>query len=418
MPLRSLRAGAAMAAVLTLATCVGEAGWSGDSEPIRVGVLFSMTGNLAIIESSMHDATMLAIDEINAEGGVAERRIEPVAVDARSDFPTYAAEAERLLTEERVSTIFGCYTSASRKTILPIIEQHDALLMYSTFYEGIESSPHVVYTGAAPNQFVTPAVKWFLDHRGRRFFLVGSDYVYPRVTNAVIKDQLRLQGGEVVGEEYRPLGESDFSAIIDAIRRERPEVIVSTVIGDSNVPFFRGLREAGVTPDATPTLSVALGETELQHLDTRQMAGDYVAMNYFQSIPSAENDRFVRSFKARFGADAVISDPVQSAYLSVKLWAQAVARAGGDGPHQVRQAIHGLSYQAPEGTVYVDELNQHTWKTARIGQITPDGQVDIVWSSDTVVRPAPYSAFRPPGEWDELLLDLYTGWGDQWARSP
>lgn len=416
MSFRVLRAGAAAAAVLSLAACAGGAGWSRDAESIRVGVLFSMTGNLAIIESSMHDATMLAIDEINAEGGVAGRRIEPIAVDARSDFPTYAAQAERLLTGEGVRTIFGCYTSASRKTILPIIEQHDALLMYSTFYEGIESSPHVVYTGAAPNQFVTPAVKWFLDHRGRRFFLVGSDYVYPRVTNAVIKDQLRLQGGEVVGEEYLPLGASDFSAIIGAIRRERPEVILSTVIGDSNVPFFRGLRAAGVTPDATPTLSVALGETELQHLDASQMAGDYVAMNYFQSIPSADNDRFVRSFKARFGADAVISDPVQSAYVSVKLWAQAVAQAGDDAPQQVRQAIQGLSYQAPEGTVYVDELNQHTWKTARIGQITPDGQVDIVWASDTVVRPAPYSAFRPPREWDELLVDLYTGWDGEWAR--
>ncbi|MBO2451058.1 urea ABC transporter substrate-binding protein [Actinomadura barringtoniae] len=408
----------ALAAVL--AAGLLEAGYAGAQRvtlpPIKVGVLHSLTGSVAIAERPINDATLLAIEEINAHGGLLGRKIQPVVVDGRSDWPTFAALARRLLSHDRAAAIFGCYTSASRRTVEPIIERLHGALFYPTFYEGMESSPNVVYTGSAPNQFITPAVKWFLDNRGKRFYLVGSDYVYPRSSNAIIKDQLARLGGQVVGEAYVPLGASDVRGLVRKIVKARPQVIISSIVGDTNLPFYRALREAGATPQRLPVLSIVMAEAEMQFLRPAEMAGNYIAMSYFQSVGGASNEDFVRRFKRRFGAGSVISDPMQSAYESVQLWAQAVRRAHNVEPSEVLKAIRGQSFDAPEGRIWVDEENLHAWKRARIGQIRADGQVDIIWESETVLHPVPYPPSRTRRDWNGMLHDLYTGWHNSWAR--
>jgi urea transport system substrate-binding protein len=387
----------------------------GEQPPIKVGVLHSLSGTMKISEQSVVDATLLAIEEINRQGGVDGRRIEPVVVDGRSDWPTFAAEADRLILQENVRVIFGCWTSASRKEVKQVVERHDHLLFYPVQYEGLEQSPNIVYTGALPNQQIIPAVKWFFDHRGKKFFLVGSDYVFPRVANEVIKDYLGSLGGTVVGEEYIPLGSHQVSRVVQQIVGAKPDVILNTTNGDSNIPLFRELRAAGVTAQAVPTVSFSIAEVELRSIGAELLAGDYAAWNYFQSIDRPQNSRFVERFRNRWGKDRVVSDPMEAAYTGVHLWAKAVRAAGTDAPQAVRRAIPNQSMEAPQETVYVDMENQHLWKRARIGRIRPDGQFDIVWTSETITHPVPYPGFRTRAQWHGLLESLYLGWGKSWA---
>jgi len=389
--------------------------WGAKKQPIKVGVLHSLTGTMAISATSVCDATLLAIEELNAAGGVLGRRIEPVVADGKSDWPTFASEAERLITREHVAVVFGCWTSAGRKTVKPIFEKHDHLLFYPVQYEGLEQSPNIIYTGAAPNQQILPAVKWSFDHLGRRFFLVGSDYVFPRTANAIIKAQVTALGGEIVGEEYLRLGSSEAAAVVQKIVQARPTVILNTINGDSNVAFFAALRGAGITPARIPTVSFSLAEGELRHMDARTMAGDYAAWNYFQSVDSPENRRFVEAFRARYGRDRVTDDPMEAAYFGVQLWARAVTTAGTTNAKEVRKALHGQSLAAPEGIVTIDAATQHTWKVVRVGKILPDGQFEVVWSSEYPVRPIPYPEFRTPVEWESFLTQLQAGWGGAWA---
>ncbi|WP_327071087.1 urea ABC transporter substrate-binding protein [Kitasatospora sp. NBC_01302] len=384
-------------------------------QPARVGVLHSLTGSVALSELPVVDATLLAIEEINASGGLLGRTLEPVIADGCSQGPAFAEAAESLFTGDGVCAVFGCYTSASRRSVIPVIEAHDAILLYPTFYEGIESSEHVVYGGSTANQCVIPAVSWFLDNRGRDFYLIGSDYVYPRSVNAVVKDLLAALGGHVAGEVYVPLGQSDVAPLVRAIADAKPGVILSTLVGDTNMPFFRELRAAGIRPASTPTLSFVIGECELQHLDRAQMAGDYLAFNYFQSIDTPQNARFVESFRARYGQERVVGDTMAAAYNLVHLWAQAVRACGSTRPADVRRAIRGQRRAGAEGTLYVDEENLHLWRKARIGRIRADGQVDVVWTSENLIRPMPYSPYRTRREWHEMLAELHAGWGASWS---
>ena len=384
--------------------------------PIKVGVLHSLSGTMAISETSVVDATLMAIEEINEAGGVLGRQIEPIVVDGASDWPTFAREAERLISKEKVRAVFGCWTSASRKTVKPVFEKYDHLLFYPVQYEGLEKSPSIVYTGAAPNQQIIPAVQWCFDNLGKRFFLVGSDYVFPRTANAIIKDQLAALGGQVVGEEYILLGSSDVRNVIQAIVEVKPDVILNTINGDSNVAFFGELREANIMPDRTPTMSFSVAEDELRTLAVREMAGDYAAWNYFQTIDAEENRAFVRRFKEKHGRHRVVDDPMEAGYFGVHLWKQAVEQAGTDEVSAVRNAVAGQSFAAPEGTVTVEPSNNHTWKMVRIGRIRKDGQFDIVWSSDSPIRPDPYPSYRTRAEWEKFLEELYEGWGKRWAK--
>ncbi len=385
--------------------------------PIRVGILHSETGPMEISEKSMIDAEVMALEEINDAGGLlGGRRVEWVIADGRSDWPTFAREAQRLIEAEKVSVIFGCWTSASRKSVKPVVEAKSHLLIYPMAYEGLEQSPNIIYTGAAPNQQVIPAVSWCFEKlKARKFFLVGSDYVWPHCVNEIIKDQLKALGAECAGESYILFGKADVDASIQAIKKAAPDVIISTVVGDSNAPFYLGLKAAGILPQQTPVLSFSIAEDELRKLPLREMVGDYAAWDYFQSIDRAENREFVRKFQARYGVDRVTSDVIEAAYNSVRLWAQAVAEGESAEVDDVIKVIRRQSLNAPEGIVSVDYETQHTWRPVYIGRIRADGQFDLIWNSEKPVRPIPYPSSRSRADWDAFLEDLQRTWGG-WAN--
>jgi urea ABC transporter urea binding protein len=422
MDARSRAADGVTTSYAAVACCVALSGVffcscsNGAREPIRIGVLHSLTGTMAFSEKPVIDATLLAIEDLNAGGGLLGRRLQAVTVDARSDPATFASEAERLITLDKVAALFGCWTSASRKYIRPVVERHNQLLFYPVQYEGLELSPNIVYVGAAPNQQIIPAVKWCFDHLGKRFFLVGSDYVFPRTANAIIKDQVGALQGEIVGEEYILLGGGQVEGVAEKIARTRPSVILNTINGDTNIAFFRALRKRGLAPGQIPVMSFSIAEREVANIGPALMVGDYAAWNYFQSLSTPENREFVKRFQARYGADRVVSDPMEAAYVAVHLWAQAVEAAGTADSATVRHNIGDQSYLGPGGMVYVDRTTQHTWKVVRLGRIRPDGQFDVVWSSEHPVRPVPYPVSRRQAEWDDFLLTLYKGWGGQWVN--
>ncbi|QDV47935.1 Aliphatic amidase expression-regulating protein [Stieleria neptunia] len=384
-------------------------------EPIKVGLLQSISGTMSASGTSVIDATLLAIDEINESGGLLGRPIKAVVADGRSDTQSYAREAERLIVQEHVCTVFGCWTSASRKTVRPIIEAHDHLLVYPLQYEGMEESPNIIYLGAAPNQQIIPAVAWASESLNRRrFFLVGSDYVFPRTASEVIKDQLEQLDAEVVGERYLPLGGSEFEPVVQAILQSKPDLIVNTLNGDSNVAFFRAIRAAGIKRDDTPCLSFSIGEQELRGLDIASVEGDYVASTYFQSLDTPANQAFLARFKAKH-PHRVVSGAMENGYAGVHLWAQAVRDAESIEPKKIRRAIRGQHLVAPEGEVRIDPETQHCFQIPRIGQIQDDGQIRVVWSADEPIRPDPYPPSRTAEDWKAFLHDLYVGWGNEWT---
>ena len=372
---------------------------------------------MSISETPVVEAVKLSIEELNASGGLlGGRKVVPIIADGRSDWPTFAKESHRLLADEKVCAVFGCWTSASRKTVRPIFEELGGLLFYPVQYEGLEQSPNIIYLGAAPNQQIIPAVKWAYDNLGsRRFYLVGSDYVFPRAANAVIKDQVKALGASILGEDYIPLGGTDVQAIVARIVAAHPDVILNTINGDTNLAFFRALRAAGISPAAIPTISFSIGESELPSLNPSACVGDYAVWNYFQTVDSPGNTTFVDAFRKRYGADRVVSDPMEAAYCAVKLWAQAVEDAGTENTDAVRKTILDQSMAAPEGVMLIDPETQHTWRPVRVGRIRADGQFDIVWDSRRPVRPQPFPLSRTPAEWQQFLDTLQQGWGGHWA---
>ena len=403
--------------VLACLCAAGGCSGPADREPIRVGVLHSLTGTMALSERSVIDATILAVEELNERGGVLGRRVEAIVADGRSDPAAFAVEAERLILTPGMSAVFGCWTSASRKTVRPVFERHNHLLFYPVQYEGIEQSPNIVYTGAAPNQQILPAVDWCMRELGaKKFFLVGSDYVFPRTAHALIRDHVTALGGVIAGEEFVPLGSSDFETVVRRIAEAKPDVVLNCVNGDGNIALFDEMREANIKADTMPAVSFSIAEDELRSMDVKQMAGNYCAWNYFQTVPTEENQAFVRRFRQRYGAGRVTDDPMEAAYFGVHLWARAAELTGSPAPSAVRDRIRGQSFAAPEGPVMIDPENQHTWKTARIGRIRADGQFDIVWTSPQRVRPEPFPERKSRNEWELFLKNLYDEWGGQWSR--
>ncbi len=387
-----------------------------NGEPIRIGILHSLTGTMGHSGSSVADATLLAIDELNRSGGLLGRPLEPIVADGRSDPDRFLVEAKRMIEEEKVCTIFGCWTSASRKTVIPLFEELDHLLVYPVQYEGLEESPNVIYTGATPNQQIIPAVKWaYAFENKRRFFLVGSDYVFPRVAHEIIKDQLGELGAELVGEVFLPLGSSNFGPVVEQIVAAKPDMILNSINGDSNLAFFRELREKGLTAEKLPTISFSIEEEELRQLDGADVAGHYAAWNYFQSVASKENTDFIGSFRLKYGPQRVVTDPMESAYFGVKLWAQAVEQCGSTEVQQIRHAMLNQRMTAPSGNVRIDPATQHTFKTPRIGRIQTDGQFDVVWTAAKPEPPMPYPPSRTAQQWRAFLHDLYLGWDNRWS---
>ncbi|MBD0269290.1 MAG: urea ABC transporter substrate-binding protein [Cyanobacteria bacterium Co-bin8] len=368
---------------------------SGDSgDAVKVGILHSLSGTMAISETTVVDAEMLAIKEINAAGGVLGRQIQAVQEDGASDWPTFAEKAEKLIDQDEVSVVFGCWTSASRKAVLPVFESKDHMLWYPVQYEGQECSKNIFYTGAAPNQQIEPAVDWLLENKGQDFFLVGSDYVFPRTANTIIKEQLAAKGGRTVGEDYLPLGNTEVTPIITKIRAALPNggVIFNSLNGDSNVAFFKQMQGAGLTPDRYPVMSVSIAEEEVRQIGKEFLLNQYASWNYFQTVETPENEKWVADFKAEYGEDRVTNDPMEAAYIMVYLWKQAVEQAGSFDIAAVREAAYGQEFAAPEGTVTMFP-NHHISKTVRIGEVRDDGLFDIVWSTEGPVDPVPWNQY-------------------------
>ncbi len=386
-------------------------------EPIKVGILHSVSGTMAASSTVVVDATVFAIEEINQAGGLLGRPIKAVVADGRSQDEVFASEARRLITDEKVSSVFGCWTSSSRKTVKPIFEELDHLLLYPLQYEGLETSPNIFYFGAAPNQQIIPAVEHALKTMGKKkFFLIGSDYVFPRTANEIIKDVLKKDGGSVVGEMYIRLGGQDVQQAVDAIRKTAPDMILNTINGDTNTAFFRALRQAGITAQKVPTMSFSVGEQELRQYDLSQFEGDYAAWTYFQSIDTPENKAFVERFQAKY-PQRVITDPMEAAYSSVKLWAKAVEAAKTEEPKAVRRALLSQRFLAPGGPIRVDSDTQHCFKTPRLGQIQMNGQFRMIWSTPEPTAPVPFPASRTTSEWKAFLVDLYTAYGNHWSAN-
>jgi urea transport system substrate-binding protein len=367
---------------------------AGAKDGIKVGILHSLSGTMAISETTVVDAEMLAIDEINAAGGVLGKQIVPVQEDGASDWPTFAEKAAKLIDQDKVVTVFGCWTSASRKAVLPVFESKKHMLWYPVQYEGQECSQNVFYTGATPNQQIEPAVDWLLENKGKDFFLVGSDYVFPRTANTIIKEQLAAKGGKVSGEDYLPLGDTEVTPIIAKIKAALPNggVIFNSLNGDSNVSLFKQMQGAGLTPDKYPVMSVSVAEEEVKQIGPEYLKGHYASWNYYQTVENPANQKFVAAFKAKYGEDRVTSDPMEAAYIMVYLWKQAVEKAGSLDLEAVRKAAVGQEFDAPEGKVMM-QPNHHISKTVRIGEIRDDGLFDIVWSTEGPLKPVPWNQY-------------------------
>lgn len=365
---------------------------SGDT--IKVGILHSLSGTMAISEKSVVDAEKLAIKEINAAGGVLNKQIEAITEDGASNWDTFREKATKLIEQDKVAVVFGCWTSASRKNVKPVFESKDHMLWYPVQYEGQECSKNIFYTGAAPNQQIEPSVDWLLKNKGKEFFLVGSDYVFPRTANTIIKAQLEALGGKTVGEDYLPLGSTEVTPIITKIKQNLPNggIIYNTLNGDSNVAFFKQLKGAGLTPDKYPSMSVSIAEEEVKAIGVEYLKGHYAAWNYFQTVDTPANKKFVEAFKKEYGADRVTNDPMEAAYIAVYLWKQAVEKAGSPDIAKVQAAAYGQTIDAPEGKVTVN-VNHHLSKIVRIGQVRDDGLFDIVYATPAPVEPVPWNQF-------------------------
>ncbi len=359
-------------------------------EPLKVGVLHSLTGTMASSGRSLVDAILMAIDEVNQQGGILGRPLQPIIQDGASNPRIFAEKAEHLIKVDQVHTIFGCWTSASRKAVLPVVEREHHLLWYPVQYEGYEQSPAVMYGGAAPNQQIIPGLEWGLNKFGNKVFLVGSDYIFPRTANRLIRAELKRRKAILCGEQYQPLGGQDFQEIFSSILNSKPDFIINTINGDSNRGFFQKLYESNISPDTLPVISMSVAEDELQSIGVELTHGHSAAWNYFQSIDSPANQRFVSSFRQRYGQDRVTGDPIESAYVQVHLYNMAVTKAGSIQSEAVRQATAGLIFDAPQGLIRVDPRTYHTWKVARIGKIQGNGQFSIVWSSHLPLQPNPY----------------------------
>jgi urea transport system substrate-binding protein len=383
----------AMGGTVLAGTGMGFSGQVFAQETVKLGLLHSLSGTIALSEASLVDAEKMAVEEINAAGGVLGRRIEVVVEDGASENTVFAEKTRKLLERDKVAAIIGCYTSASRKAVLPGLTAGKGLLYYPTYYEGQEQDKRVIYTSQEATQSVVAAMDWMVKHKGKSIFLVGSDYIYPRTCNKIAKQALAKLGGKVVGEEYAPLGHSEFSSIINKIKAAKPDCIYSTVVAGSNVAFYKQLRAAGLDGSKQALLSTVVSENEIDGIGRDNAVGYYACMGYFQNLKTVANERFVKAFKAKYGAQRVIGDPMEVAYNSVYLWKLGVEKAKSFDPEKVIAASAGLEIEAPEGKVRVHESNQHVYKKVRVGRALPDGQFEVVWESPELMPPNPFPKF-------------------------
>ena len=388
-----LRTGVAGAAALAGPTFLTKPARAADT--IDVGVLFSLSGGLTIIEKSLHDATLMAIAEINAKGGVLGKQINAIVEDGASDPKTYNEKASKLVIEDKVTTVFACYTSASRKAVLPVFEKRNAMLFYPTYYEGYECSRNVVYTGAVPNQQLSNFIPWIFKTLGKKkFFIVGSNYIYPREMAKVCKILIKQNGGEYVADEYLELGHSEWGSMVNKIKDSGCDVVLSNVVGDSVVSFYREYRNQGLTHDKLPICATVTSEIEVAAMGAENAVGSYTSFPYFQAIDTPANKAFIERYRA-FVKDpkAVTHHALECSYFQVFLWKQALEKAGTNTANAIRTAVRGQEFDAPGGHVKVEAENLHTWLTPRIAQWLPNGQGKIINAYPGPIMPLPYSAY-------------------------
>lgn len=378
---------------------------------VKIGVLHSLSGTMAISEVSLRDAVLMAVEEINARGGVLGRKIEPVVVDPASNWDLFAEKAKQLLLQDKVAVVFGCWTSVSRKSVLPVFENNNGLLFYPVQYEGEECSRNVFYTGATPNQQLIPAAEYMMSPEGggfRKFYLLGTDYVFPRTANKILRAFLLARGvpKDSIEEEYTPFNHQDYQTIVGTIKRFATggsACVLSTINGDSNVPFYKEFANQGLRSEQVPIMAFSVAEDELRGMDTSALVGHLAAWNYFQSVETAENKAFVRAFKAYAkthnlpgGDRRVTDDPIEAAYFGVYIWKQAAEKAKSFAVDAVRTATYGQQFAAPGGAIRMHENNHHTYKPVLIGEILKDGQFRIVSRTKGLVEPEPWSKYTSP----------------------
>jgi ABC-type branched-subunit amino acid transport system substrate-binding protein len=370
-----------------------------DNDAWRVGVLFSRSGLMAITESEHFFGTALAIEELNRAGGILGREIEVIAYDPGSVPETYRKMADQLLTEDGVSVIFGCSSSAERKAVLPAIERRNGLLWYPSLYEGFEYSPNVIYTGACPNQNSFPLAEYIVRKCGPRVYLIGSDYIYPRESNRIMRDLVESYAGHIAGEQYVPMeaNDAELTRALEMIGMRSPDVVFSTIVGHTAQHFYRFYAQSGFDPARLPIASLTMAEGELREIGPEFCVGHLTAASYFGSLRSESNERFKSAFIKAYGADRPVSMWSAGAYAQVKLFAKALAQAGSLDTQRLVNAALGLGLDAPEGPVQIDADNNHVWLTPRIGRARPDGEFDIVWEGKGPIKPDPYLSVSPIG---------------------
>ena len=373
---------------------VNTTGLAVTDDAVTVGILHSVTGTMAISESGSVEAEKLAIKQINDAGGVLGRKIEIIQEDGASDWPTFAEKAKKLLVNDKVAAVFGCWTSASRKAVLPVFEKENGMLYYPTFYEGLEESKNVIYTGQEATQQIIAGLDWVAKVKNARtFYLIGSDYIWPRTSNKIARKHIEnVLKGKVVGEEYYPLGHTNFGSLINKIKLKKPDVIYSIVVGGSNVSWYKQLKAAGITSNKWTLLTISVTEDEMLGIGGENVEGFYAAMKYFQSLTNDNNKSFVAEFKKMWGEDSVIGDVTQAAYLGPWLWKAAVEKAGSFDIDKIAVASNGIELDtAPEGYVRIHDSNHHLWSKTRIGKARRDGQFDVIWESE-LIEPDPFPA--------------------------
>ena len=403
----------ALASTLAVAAAVGVHAPDAlaQAKTVKVGILHSLSGTMAISETVLKDVALMAIDEINAKGGVMGMKIEPVVVDPASNWPLFAEKARQLISQDKVAVTFGCWTSVSRKSVLPVFEELNSLLFYPVQYEGEEISRNVFYTGAAPNQQAIPAVEYLMSKEGgaaKRWVLLGTDYVYPRTTNKILRAFLKSKGvaDKDIDEKYTPFGHSDYQTIVADVKKFAAggkTAVVSTINGDSNVPFYKELGNQGLKATDVPVVAFSVGEEELRGVDTKPLVGHLAAWNYFESLKNPVNEAFIKSYKDYAkaknlpNADKVVTnDPMEATWIGINLWKQAAEKAKSVEPAKVIPAVGGQSIDAPCGfKVKFDEKNHHLHKPVFIGEIRADGQFNVVWKTKGPVRAAPWSPYIP-----------------------
>jgi urea transport system substrate-binding protein len=385
------------------------------ADTIKVGILHSLSGTMAISETALKETALMTIADINAHGGVLGKMLEPVVVDPASNWPLFAEKARQLLTKDKVAVVFGCWTSVSRKSVLPVFKELNGLLFYPVQYEGEELERNVFYTGAAPNQQAIPAVEYLMSKEGggaKRFVLLGTDYVYPRTTNKILRAFLHTKGvsDADIMEEYTPFGHSDYQTIIAKIKKFASEgkktAVISTINGDSNVPFYKELGNAGLKATDVPVIAFSVGEEELRGVDTKPLVGHLAAWNYFMSLKNPTNAAFIKMYKDWAkkqnlpNADSVVTnDPMEATYIGIHMWKQAVEKAKSTDVDKVIAAMGGQTFKAPSGfTVQMDPKNHHLRKPVFIGEIRPDGQFNVVWKSNGTIKAQPWSPYIPGNE--------------------